>query len=71
MRRFGVLALLALLIGCQAVQEAEEKPGPSVIDGTPFVFDVPADFDVKEDESVCSALFGWAEPSPRARRRQQ
>ena len=69
MRRIVALLMLVSLIGCQSLQGVIDEGdvwlangGASVLDGTPYVFDVPGNFVVKKDEDICSAVFGWAEP---------
>jgi hypothetical protein len=69
MRRILALLMLVSLIGCQSLQGVIDEggvwpaaAGGSVLDGSPYVYDVPGNFVVKKDEDVCSAIFGWAEP---------
>jgi hypothetical protein len=70
MRRFALLALLVSLMGCQSLQgtgdDARVWPagdaGGSVLDGTPYAYDVPGNFVVKDHEDACVVVMGWDEP---------
>lgn len=69
-RRLVTLALLVSLIGCQSLQGVKEEGvalpagagGRSVLDGSPYVHDVPGNFVVKEHEDICAVVMGWAGP---------
>jgi hypothetical protein len=76
MRRGWLLVLALLLVACQSLQQTEVDefaepwasavdPGTSVLDGTPFVFDLYGKFPSLDGADVCKAVYGWVSPSER------
>jgi hypothetical protein len=76
MRRGWLLILALLLVACQSLQQTEVDelsepgasavdPGTSILDGTPFVFDLYGKFPLLDGADVCKAVYGWVSPAER------
>jgi hypothetical protein len=66
MRRIVALLMLVSLIGCQSLQGVIDEGGvglaaggSSVLDGTPYVYDVRGNVVVKDHEDACAVVMGW------------